>query len=383
MKYSKIIIAICAICVFGAIVYFLSNDKGGSPAESPAPSASEAPAQAVEESPSLEPPKTPVVEIKDESGTLDKLHEILLAASEYHDDASKSTVVISQNGFLYNVAADIVVTPDYLVKKDYLSEDYTVPGALVLYLNPEDVAEILPFDDYSNKLRLYTAAPYEDGYAVDTRGYGAVKVSNDDFGKIINMYNIKHGEIRRITGSSKEYASINEAIKDYEGVSSDFYIRYGMADDKYAVIIVSPKDSYDVIHQYVLVFEDGKWKVRIPNLEAVEKARLVVNNVCLDMDIALMPNYDLKSFSGLMINDFTGITETLVAHGYLTEEDANLKYISAADKYMYVTYENGQKFSGLKIGDTWVLGEVFQPDDALAQFKSQDKWAPDFVIIWE
>lgn len=390
-KFKKYAAALLVVAVSVNTLLFSGCTKTEPPPapettqEQPEP-AEETPETPPEETQSQEPaPERLVDKPADEVTFAEKLHDLLLGAREFYEDSQDQAVLISQNGMLYNALADLEVTPAYLAQRGYIGEAYLLPDSSVLYLAPDAVAAALgDYNGTGNRPELFVAAKADAAYSLITAGSSMFNATADEFAALMAQSAYSHGEVRRITGATPDYAQINDAIQAYENGTSDYFIRYGLRDDKYGIVIASPKDQYEVIHGFVFSFADGTCSIVKDNLEDIVDSAVAINEAFPDLNAALIPPYDLSRERKKLQTDFEGMTDALIDDGYINATDAEkLKYACANDEIMFAKFENNQMFIGIKQSGVWILGEVDSAENARNRFISLNPKAADFILIWE
>lgn len=313
-----------------------------------------------------------------------KMKEMWYSLEEYVKKFSSTHSLIVQNGLLYDATISKYVTPELLVEMEYLPSAYYIKNAQNIYVSPEKINELIPlFDGSENPLNFYVTLPSDSSYLMMGSSNTLGRITAKQYTEFMQEYYISHGTIRRITASSPEYLQISNAINDYLSTQSSFFIRYAMRNDKYAIVVASPKSNYTNIKQYLIVFEADSCNVIMNNLENVSSLGGFITNKVFDFDIALLPKYELINYKSKMYKDMSAITDILIINGYISPDSGDITFISGTSGFAYVTYSDGQKFAAVAPDSIWKVVAVDNAEVAKQIFDNYSTQAPDFVLSWE
>lgn len=319
--------------------------------------------------------------LQDEWSALDAIAE---AGQAYYLENFSKTRIITKNGYLYNKASEELIDVRYLVANGYLESKYVATSAEVLLLECDDLRN---YDDFSIKswetgLTVFAAIkhPSSNTYLLTTSKSAGGAISASQYAALLNSYYQNHGNIGRLYSGSEEYSRILNFINMYESKYENYYVRSIIADNKYAMVVLSGQSNVADIKQYVLKRSGSIWEVIIAGLESDPRVMVTINKTLPDYNIAMLPGYTINDFIGSLNKDKYELTSEMTARGMISGT-GDIKYISGTTNYCYIVLKNEVKYICNYTGDKWNIVQVASSDEAQKKMLAISKTAPTFIIL--
>lgn len=298
------------------------------------------------------------------------------AAEEYIAENPDNTFV-SVNGGLYDrtagrfvIAADLGFTGQLFV------------NPIILYVLTEDFAvldEALAAGETTG-LTVYAAAEVQAGVAVAwNQGYAVVY--REEYNGLLRVYDTKHGDIKYAAGTPLA-GDLLLLAASYTFSEQGYNPRYIKADDKYAVAVLSEAGSQE-LKGYVFENGDWGWGVVLSELEQAENLAAYVNNRFPDLNLALLPPYEITQAQAALYTDseLAALEAALRAGDEpILAEDAVITYLSAASGWGYVVAEGSRYLLELD-GSEIRLAAVETWEDAASVLESGGLAGAAFIIM--
>lgn len=319
--------------------------------------------------------------LKDEWEALDAIAE---AGQNYYTENFSKTRVITKNGYLYNKSSEELIDVRYLVANGYLESKYVATSAEVLLLNCDDFSH---YDDFSLKswetgLTVFASMkhPSSNAYLLTTSKSAGGALSASQYAALLNSYYQNHGAAGRLDSGSEEYSRILNFINMYESKYENYYVRSILADNKYAMVVLSGQSNAADIKQYILKRSGSIWEVVLAGLESDPRVIITVNKTLPDYNITMLPAYTINDFLGSLSKDRYELTAEMTARGMISST-ADIKYISGTANYCYIVLKNEIKYICNYTGDKWNIVQVTSSDEAMNKMLAISKTAPTFIIL--
>lgn len=388
---------IVLLIVFFSIVTFLvtyliyAGNQTGQPenltpgAAAPEPNPDIAPPTSTPEPVKTEEPtptSSPDME-KTQGQVMAMLNEVLLAVNQFYEDYSPSVAYISKNGYLYDLPGKAYVKIHEVAELMGLGPEYSERNILFFYMKPSDLKGISGFSvNDDSGLVIFAAYETKDGYYMTASlQSNSGLISRTELQRILEKYKSEHGPIIRYPADSEDFSSIVSEIGAYNNFNSGYDVRYMAGDDKYAVAVVSPVGSPEVIEEYVLMDRDGEWKICVSNFEDFERYKVDVNRLLPDLNLSLLPDYDMHNYIYRMRNNFAEVINAMKSSGMISDRDGVASFASGTAEFVYLEFQSNVKFIGhLNADNVWVMFAISDYHEGEAVLRSITKNPPLFIM---
>lgn len=266
-----------------------------------------------------------------------EMNSIVGQAESYFETNRAEDILTSQYGLLYSYKNKTNIIASDIAKDSSLKID-TLAEMDILYIRPADVLEGSSDNNIAIFLSVNTSSGY---YVVSTNGEEAT-FTEEEFRNLLMKYAPTHNSVRNpIRGSDEHTAIITGA-----GVAdSDFDIKHIACDDLYAVVVASRISNPADIREIVLMNNNG-WNVINGDLAKAENSYLEINSAYPDLDLGLLPIYNLADFDAMDTVDMEPIVDSLIELNMLTEADRENIYAVGCGRFAYVQTAGGKRLVG-------------------------------------
>ncbi|MDR1703222.1 MAG: hypothetical protein LBS19_00865 [Clostridiales bacterium] len=370
----------------------VSSDTGLNPVDSALPTASPA-AAALNEDPIADiPDVSPATEAQDDGQLgFDELREMALfdpgpdadplftALGILAEAVPGEVGYVTNKGYLYNYNAGGYVTAASVIESQGLDPRIMgfIPGkAGLLMLKGSDIQGILGLEGQEGEQQaseMFIAAICETRDGVAFAGPdGAAALSVNDINAVLRRYDTSHGTITRPGGEDQVYAEITRLAGDSFPSAFGYDIRYAAADEKYAVAVMTER-SQGTLRTFVLTYTD-KWETALSGLEYAENIPVFVNIHLADLDLNLLPGFDIKTVA------YDPADEAAAEAGRL---GAVLSFVSVSGGYAYAITENGDRYLGFREDGGWVPVPVADYREAEALLTERGAADKAYILLQE
>ncbi|MDD3570313.1 MAG: hypothetical protein PHY44_04360 [Lachnospiraceae bacterium] len=319
--------------------------------------------------------------LQDEWATLDAIAE---AGQNYYMENFSKTRVITKNGYLYNKSSEELIDVRYLVANGYLDSKYVASSVDVLLLDCDDFSH---YDKFSLKswetgLTVFAAMkhPSSNVYLLTTSKSSGGAISASQYAALLNSYYQNHGAVGRIYSGTEEYSRILNFISMYESKYENYYVRSIIADNKYAMVVLSGQSNTADIKQYILKRSGSIWEVVLSGLESDPRVIITVNRTLPDYNITMLPAYTINDFFGSLSKDKYELTSDMISRGMISAA-GDIKYIAGTNNYCYIVLKNEVKYICNYTGEKWNIVQVSSSDEAQKKMLAISKTSPTFIIL--
>ncbi len=303
-------------------------------------------------------------------------------AQKYIEANRQARTLTSQYGLLYSYDDKANVLPSDI------SEDISLPADTqdemdILYISPSDVDRITQepvFGASSQMLSAMVSVNTREGYYMaDPTGNDAV-LSEEEMKNLLLSYSPAHGQIINPPRGSDTHTAIITAA-NIQG--AEFDIKHIACDSKYAVVVANNMNDPADIREYALKNENG-WQLMGDNLAKDENSYITVNTAAPDMDMGLMPIYNIASFDAVTTDKISDVADSLIGLGTITEADKQTMYACSCGRFVYIEPQNGKKLVGY-IDDDGKLNfnEAQDINEVIAYMLSCQEDPPVFIAKFE
>lgn len=323
--------------------------------------------------------KTGLSDLVLDESLISEIKELNEAVDKFYNDKKDTDGIITEYGLMFDMADNKLIDTVTLSNEDYFSISEKLSGNVdILYIRPGDLGGIADKAIKGSELAPMTAINTADGYYVSSKDIEAVYVDEKTYKTLLRYYSFSHGDRRNPTAGSDEYKAIMAAT----GFAEPYDVKHIDCDDKYAVVVVGSLTDNSDIREYVLVNDNGSWSLGIDGLEDKGNARQLVNHKYPDMELELMPKYNIGSYGKIMTN-LTDYIDQLKQLKLLNDSDlTDGTYNCAAGTFVYIQANStGKRLLG-HLGSDGKLQffEVNSLEEAVANMVELDEEPPVFIV---
>lgn len=314
------------------------------------------------------------IELNDE--LKNEMQNLVNTANTYLNENKYEKTLTSQYGLLYSYKDKINVMAADIVQNSNISKDILAEMDII-YAKPADVISSMEGDELEIFLSVNSSSGY---YVVSASGENAV-YTEEEFKNILMKYAPVHGDVRNPQRGSDEHTAI---IKTAELDGEDIDIKHIACDNKYAVVVGGSISNPAKIKEAALVKEESGWKVVNDRLSASESSYIDINAELPDMDLGLMPVYNIADFGAVDTSDMDSIANSLIELNMMTEADKETMYAAGCGRFAYIQLENGKRLVGY-IGDDKKLefNEADNITETITYMLKCEKNPPVFIARFE
>lgn len=266
------------------------------------------------------------------------MKDLVGQAQEYFNENKGEMVLTSQYGLLYSYRDKTNIMVSDLVNDSNLDEDI-LKEMDILYVKPSDVNPNMNNEELSIFVSINSSSGY---YIVSTLGDDFI-FTEKEFKNLLMKYAPTHGDIiNPIRGTEEHTAIITASGLDGEGVD----IKHIAKDNKYAVVVANEVKNPAYILEIALVNDESGWRVINDKLAYAESSYIDINSDYPDMDLGLMPVYNISDFGEIKTAEMEEIANSLIQLNMMTEADKSTMYACGCGRFAYIQLENGKRLIG-------------------------------------
>ncbi len=308
--------------------------------------------------------------------------ELNQSLQTFYEDNYDSGRLVSVYSYMYD--ADTMVP----IEADEVSEN--VPDELkyvnLLLIKPGDF-EVCENSEYDVDVRVEDIMPFtsvltDQGYLVSSVDYAGGVLTEDDYRSLIMRYNCSHGEITSPEKGTSAYEMIYNKVAEEWGEGSTVDVKYMGFDDKYGIVVANTLEKPKEFKEYLFTKSGSSWTIKNKKLADKENVKQYVNELYPDLDLALLPYYNLALYDDFKTG-LTGYYDTIVANSELgvTEADLTDVYCLYSDGFIYYEFANEKRVVG-HVDSEGVLTfyKAESTDQAVALMASLSDNPPVFII---
>ncbi|MCD7905943.1 MAG: hypothetical protein LUG24_10410 [Clostridiales bacterium] len=324
------------------------------------------------------------VELNEELyGYIDTLNTNL---RNYFDENYDSGKIITVYGYMYDTDTNLPVETEEI----YGGE---VPEVLkdvnLLYIKSGDFDYIdnidsldIDVDLYDENLSPFTSILTTEGYLISSDQYPGGILSEDDYRTLIMRYNLDHGDIYTPDENSSNYTIIYNLISKEWGDDYTPDIKYMGIDDKYGVAVANVLESPTEFKEFLFMKSGSSWAVRSKELANKDNVKQFVNEKYPDMDLSLLPVYDLSEYNDFK-TDLYGYYDSIVELSDLgvTEEDLPAVYCLYSSGFIYYEFAESKRVLGyIDSEGALTFYKIGSVNEAVAAMADLSDNPPVFII---
>jgi hypothetical protein len=325
---------------------------------------------------------------KSEKEIQDVVLNVAESAKKYYESYRETNEFVSKNGYLFENPADMYVTTDLLTGIEGFKIESAQESVLILYVRAGDLPAELrtrtstgPSEKTDNntvpadELTVAAAYQFDGGYSLAYDGK-MVSVSVADMNLMLKKYDLNHGAISIVHSTDELFTRVSNALE--EDIGSPLDIRYMFADDKYVSSVVSPQDNPLLIREYILQRTNAKCEIAVSKIETFWQKFADINKVLPDLNLDLVPEYNLWRELKDVKSDFSGILKSFRDSGIISQEDVEPLFISGNNEFVFVELGNKSRLLAHSDGDPleWKVYFVTSYDNAITRMKEIAKFNP-------
>lgn len=304
-----------------------------------------------------------------------QMKELAVESEEYLKANQNSKTLTSQYGLLYSYTDKINIMADDIDVNDNIKKDI-VAEMDILYVMPDDVISSMTGD----QLKIFVSINSSSGYYVTSAEGSDIIFTEEEFKNLLMKYAPTHGEVRNPAGGSEEHTAIIEAAGLAE---DDIDIKHIACDDKYAVVVANYISDPANIKEIALVNDNG-WKIADSKLAGSENSYIKINSIYPDMDLGLMPIYNIADFGAIQTDKMGEVADSLIELGMMTENDKNGMYACGCDRFAYIQLQDGRRLIGYIDDDKKLeFNETKDINETIAYMLQCQDNPPVFIALFE
>lgn len=337
----------------------------------PDPTPAPMPTPEPEESTVIEPEKTQSAEEKpfwqsESSRQLNNLISVATAGQASFQKNSQRRGWYSNGGRLYDYYQERFISTADFVAEGFLEEGLDSSQYILLLILGVDLE--LFFNDFQipqeyKGLTLFAVQKIDGEYVVVAPSGKICSLTENNFNRLLNLYNPIHGSVVQLSSVSEEYGRILNFICLFEGRFEDYFVREIRKDDKYAVVIFSTTNNTADIKQYILKNENNFWEVVFPDTQYQAYPITSINRYLPDFNLKLLPSYHLGSWQGSIFREQGGAIAALYSLRVMENTD-DIFYQCATNSCAYVVLKNGEAYVCFIQDGIWKAEPVSSDYDA-------------------
>lgn len=308
---------------------------------------------------------------------------VLAAAEDFYEVYGLQTQYVSKNGFLYENASGDYVTPAKLLELTELREEYAEENVWILFLQPGTFADASASIQQGEDLAIFAAYETGEGFAVVGPDTETI-LPKSKMDEVLAGYSWDHGQITRYNATDEQMKLILNILAESDG--DDLDIRHLARDDKYASAVVSPKDNSLHVKEYAFVNRNGLWSIALSGIEKADRKFTAITRALPDMNLNMVPRYQLASDLIYMKTDFSDLLDALRKSGSLYESDGDPSFAAGDNDFVYLEFPTDLKLLGYFDNDEkqWVMYPVLHYADAEALMRKHARYSnPPYFYIKE
>lgn len=313
------------------------------------------------------------IELTDELKS--QMQDLAVKSEEYLKTNKNEKTLTSQYGLLYSYKDKINIMADDIDTENTIPTDI-VAEMDVLYVMPSDVISSMT----GNELTIFVSLNSSSGYYVTSATGENAIFTEDEFKNILMKYAPTHGDVRNPQRGSDEHT----AIIDAAGLAGDdIDIKHIACDDKYAVVVANHISDPANIKEVALENDNG-WKVTDGELAVSENSYIEINSVYPDMDLGLLPVYNIADFGEIQTDKMGEIADSLIELGMMTEDEKNGMYACGCGRFAYIQPKDGRRLIGYISDDKQLeFNEAKDIKEAIAYMVQCQENPPVFIARFE
>ncbi len=248
------------------------------------------------------------------------MEKAITAVNEYFDENKREQRLVSEYAFLYSYRDKDTVSPSAALsdKNTGLTDDEINKYIDILYIRPEDMGIVSGQEIKGHDLALVTVLNTKDGYYCVSDFAKPIILSGEQYKNLALRYSFAHGDIRNPKRGEDENTAILKACN-----MENYDIKHIACDDKYAVVVGNlVADPADIKEVALTINGEGDWEIVNDSLAQEKDAVMTINAKCPDMDLGLMPVYNIANFGEIDTEDMDGIIDDLAGLGEITDKDS-------------------------------------------------------------
>ncbi len=333
------------------------------------------------------PAPAPVFEANlsmDSEKVWEMVKDLSLAINEYFEGYDETTILVSRNGYCYDLPASEYISPSHLMELTAANPAYANEQVLFLYVKPVDLSTFGKFGaEIGTELTRYCAYETREGFAIARDGEKVGIVPREDFQKLIENYKESANAVR-FEHTDEEFIQMLEAINIYKGTDVEFDVRYLVGDDRFGFVVLSEAGTPQLVKEYILQVTDKGYVVVLDKFEKEHQYQEYVNrrfpNLCVD----IFPKFNLGFHLNFIKADFEPMIKDMRDAKMIEEADGKATFATGTEKFAYFEFESGKKLLAVLTDDKgWMLFPVVNYIQAEAYLSQSSLSAPYFIIKQE
>lgn len=304
---------------------------------------------------------------------------IAQGAGKYYADKVYTEGLLSQYGFLYSLSKENTVALNDIIAEGYATADKDVAAYTdVLLIRPVDYNAVIGSQGGDKKLTVFVALNTKSGYLISGAETEPKMLTQEQYTQLIGKYSFEHGEIKNPKKGEDEYNAIMKA----GGISGNIDVKHIACDDKYAVAVVGSLDDTTNVKEYAFLKDGGAWTLISNDLETAANAKQYINENYPDMELGLLPLYNIKDY-GQIVTGFDDYVTSLESLGMIKSGDMSKgAYECGVGNFVYIEpVATGKRLIGhINSENKLEFFEAESLEDAIATMLKLEKNPPVFIL---
>ena len=305
------------------------------------------------------------------------------AAEKFRDYHSTTREFVSMNGLLYDFPAKEYISTKDLLYVEGFNPEYSDNGVMILYVLASDMPDELVGDSKLDQLKVFAAYASGDGFIVTCGRY--ISIVNADFMKwILERYDTDHGAISRVSSTTALFRDVLSELGRLPGLHRNLDVRYMAEDDQYISAVVSPRRDSSLIREFVLQKTGSGCEVVVDYIETEWQKFVAINSVIPNINLELVPAYNLWYGLKDLKTDFSDMLETMAESGVITPDNGEPMFISGNSEFVFMEFIDGIRIlvHNDDINNEWKIYMVPQYEDAVSRMRESSKSdLPPYFLI--
>ena len=314
---------------------------------------------------------------KSESEIEQLVQNVASTAAKYCAAYGETNEFVSKNGYLYDFPAGMYITAKDLLEVEGFNAVYADEDVMIFYIKAGDMPIGITDGIGPDQLTVFAAFPYNNGCIVSNDGSLSV-VTDEKMKEILNSYNTDHGRIRRVFSDSETFEKVLLTLENSPGLNGPLDIRNMSEDDKYISAVVSPKSNSILIREFVLEKSGNSCIILVNNIEEQWQKFVAINSVAPDINLELIPAYNLRRNMKGLKSDFSELLKSMVTSGVIPRNSGDPVFISGNTEFVFMEFADGIRILAHN-DDThneWKVYQVLQYEDAIMRMNEIAKFNP-------
>ena len=299
------------------------------------------------------------------------------AAEKYRSAYCETSEFVSRNGMLYDFPAEMYISTGDFKPEDGFNQDYAGKDVLILYVKAADMPAELTVGENLDRLTVFAACRSGNGYMV-SNGVKSSKMTAEAMKAVLNRYSADHGPIEYVRGNTETFMDAVRALVSEPGLEGPLDIRYMAEDGEYVSAVVSPRGDTTLIKEFVLLKGQNGCEIYLDKIETQWQKFVAINEAAPDINLDLIPKYNLCRDTQDLKTDFTALLNSMVSTGVVSSGDGPPVFISGNAEFVFMEFPGGAHMLAHNDDgrNDWKVYKVSRYEDAVLRMGELSKFNP-------